>query len=313
MGSELRKQELSLVDTLKAKPKQFSFEMASYVLEHGSKVSFGKETSISQSPFKTRSITSFHLRATEIEKISEIDGINTVFIERLAIAGLNAPLPTPYAELICMRRIEQDVAIAAFINAFNSRLLGISYQISKRRCLSLQNHKKNCPLTRVLATFLGDNPATMDRRLARLAYLFWTKEKSAAGLEAVITSYFNLETHVKQFRPFWCERHNIAHLGKHKLKLGENSMLGHKIPLSSFAIEIELSHKNYMYIYNMLTDKTHIAKLKFLIKKYLGDFFSCKLKLIPQYVPPLQFRNARLGKTAWLPSNKLDSAIVMCH
>ncbi|GHT97877.1 hypothetical protein FACS1894126_2720 [Alphaproteobacteria bacterium] len=311
MGSELRQQELSLIDTLQAKPKQFSFEMAAYVLEYGYKVSFGKETSLSQSPFKTRSINSFHLRATEIEKISKIDGIPTIFIERLTIAGLNAPLPTPYAELIFMRTIEQDVAISAFINAFNSRLLGISYQISKRRCLSLQNHKKNCPLIRVLATFLGENPATMDRRLARLAYLFWTKEKSAAGLEAVITSYFNLETHVRQFRPFWGERHDLAYLGKHKLKLGVNSMLGHQIPLSSFRIEIELSHKNYMYIYNMLTDKTHMAQLKLLIRKYLGEFFSCKLKLTPQYAPPLLLGRARLGKTAWLPSDKLESAVVV--
>ncbi|GHU12424.1 hypothetical protein FACS189449_06050 [Alphaproteobacteria bacterium] len=278
--------------------------MAAYVLEHGSAVSFGKETNVLRSPFKTKSINSFHLRATEIENISEIDGVPTIFIERLTIAGLNAPLPTPYAELIYMRTIEHDVAISSFINAFNSRLLGISYQISKRRYLTLQNHDENCMLIRTIATFLGENPATMDRRLSRLAYLFWTKEKSAAGLEAIITSYFKLETHVKQFRSFWDKRHDVALLEKDKLKLGKNSILGSRVPLPSFGLEIELSHNNYEYIYKILTDKKCMDSLKFLIKKYLGEFFSCKLSITPKSVPPLQLGNALLGKTAWMSATR---------
>ncbi|MDR2794905.1 MAG: type VI secretion system baseplate subunit TssG [Holosporaceae bacterium] len=323
MGSTLRRQELSLADTLKSKPTQFSFEMAAYVLEHGSMVSFGKETNITHAPFKTKSINSFHLRATEIEKISEDNGVSTIHIERLTLAGLNAPLPTPYAELIFTRSLEQDMAIAAFLNMFNSRLLGISYQISRRRYLTLQDHRKNCMLVRSIATFFGENPSAMNRKLSRLAYLFWTKEKSAAGLEAIITSYFSLETRVKQFQPFWDRRTNVIPLGaslspkplpgksKCELQLGKNSILGSRIPPSSFGIGIEISHKNYEYLCKFLTNNKNLDQLKLFIKKYVGDFFICKLSIVPQFVPPLRLGSAQLGRTAWFPSGKkLDDASI---
>ncbi|MDR3179952.1 MAG: type VI secretion system baseplate subunit TssG [Holosporaceae bacterium] len=323
MGSALRQQKLSLVETLKSKPTQFSFEMAAYVLEHGAAVSFGKETNIAHAPFRTQSINSFHLRATEIEKISEKDGFSTIYIERLTLAGLNAPLPTPYAELIFMRGLEQDMAIASFLNMFNSRLLGISYQISRRRYLTLQDHRKNCMLVRSIGTFFGENPETMDRKLSRLAYLFWTKEKSAAGLEAVILSYFGLETRLRQFRPFWDKRSHVIPLGtalspkplpaesKCGLQLGKNSILGSRIPPSSFGVEIEISHKDYEYLYKFLTNDKYLGQLKLLVKKYLGDFFICKLSIIPQSVPPLQLGNGQLGRTAWFASKKrLDGASI---
>jgi predicted component of type VI protein secretion system len=288
--------------------------MAAYVLEYGSSVSFGKEVNVSQSPFKTKSLNSFHLRATEIEKISEIDGIHTVFVERLAISGLNAPLPTPYAELIMMRAVEQDTAISAFINAFNSRLLGVSYQISKRRYLTLQDHHKNCMLVRTIAAFLGEDPEKMERRLSRLSYVFWSTGKSAAGLEAIITSLFDFETKVKQHHIFWDKRDGVILLGNKKLKLGDNSLLGETVPLPQFGIVIEVSHKNYEVLFQLLTDQKSITSLKNIIKKYLGDFFTCKIRVIPKSVPPLKLEcAAQLGRNSWLPSSGLlDGSNIFC-
>ncbi|MDR3151553.1 MAG: type VI secretion system baseplate subunit TssG [Holosporaceae bacterium] len=314
MGSELGNAKLSLEETLKEKPRQFSFEMAAYVLEYGSPASFGKEVNVSQSPFKTKSLNSFHLRATEIEKISEINGIHTVFVERLAISGLNAPLPTPYAELIMMRTVEQDTAISSFINAFNSRLLGISYQISKRRYLALQDHRKNCMLTRSIAAFLGEDPEKMERKLSRLSYVFWTTGKSAIGLEAIITSIFNLEAKVKQHHIFWDKRDGVILLGDRNLKLGNNSMLGKTVPLSQFGVTVEVSHKNYEILFQLLTNQESITRLKDIIKKYLGNFFYCKISVIPKSVPPLKLGCAtQLSRNSWLPSSGLlDGANIFC-
>jgi predicted component of type VI protein secretion system len=288
--------------------------MAAYVLEYGSPVSFGKEIHISQSPFKTRSINSFHLRATEIEKISQIDGVDTIFIERLSLAGLNAPLPTPYAELILMRTVEQDVAISAFINAFNSRLLGVSYQLSKRKHLAIQDHRRNCMLLRSLAAFLGDNPEKMDRRLSRLSHVFWTKEKSALGLEAVISSLFGLETKVKQGRVIWDKRDDVLLLGNKKLQLGHNLLLGDTVPLPQFGVAIDVSHKNYEVLFQLLTDSSAIARLKNIVIKYLGNFFSCRINVIPRSVPPLKLgHHVWLGRNSWLPSAEtLDGSQIFC-
>jgi predicted component of type VI protein secretion system len=284
--------------------------MTARILEHGAATSFGKELSLFNAPFRTKSINSFHLRGTEIEKISEVNGINVIYIERLSLSGLNAPLPTPYAELIFRSDQEKNPAMSAFINTFNSRLLGISYQISCRRYLSLQNHVgRNCMLSRSIAAFCGEPFDAMDRRMSRLAYLFWTKEKSAVGLEAIIGASQGFTVHVGEFRTFWASRNEIRRLGD--MRLGKTTELGTRVSISSFGIEIALTHSDYERIFQLLCNDGPLEELKFLVKKYLGTFFRCRLKLTPKNVPPLKIENAVLGKTAWMPAQKLDSATLI--
>ena len=61
-----------------------------------------------------------------------------IYIERLALTGWSGPMPTPYSDFIFRRSMLRDKAISNFLNSFNSRLLGISYQISL-----LLNNKMN--------------------------------------------------------------------------------------------------------------------------------------------------------------------------
>lgn len=315
MESELRNKELSLINILEKNAYQFSFEMAALILENGSQNSFGKEINILHSPFRTCSINSFYLRGTEIERIKKINGINTIYIQRLAISGINAPLPTPYADLMFRRTSGKDFAMSEFVNVFNSRLLGISYQVSKRRYLNIQNHSdKNCLFIRVLSAFCGEDPLTMDRLFSRVSYLFWIKEKSASGLESLITAIFQMETHVKQFKSFWYNKSEITKLGVKNIELGKNSELGKKVSLSTFGIEIDLTHDDYEKIYRLLTDKQYLNDLKFFVRKYIGEFFICYINIFPKSVPQLKFSKDKpplLGKTAWFPGkNKLDPARV---
>ena len=317
MGTALRHTKLSLKEQLENEAHKFSFEMASYILEYGSEFSFGKEFSIFQASFRTISINSLCLRATEIEKLVKINGTNVIFVERLAISGLNAPLPTPYTELIMKRSAEKDLAMQSFINMFNSRLLGISYQISKRRYLCLQKHsEKNCMLVKSIATFLGeDNPATMNRHLSRLSYLFWTKERSAAGLEAIITSVFQLETKIRQFPTVWLNLSQKNILGKNCYRLGKSAELGTRASVSTLGVEIHLTHKNFEILSKFLSNNQYFQKMMFFVRKYLGDFVSCYLKITPHSVPPLVLGmrgNGVLGRTAWFQSKgKIDAATIV--
>ncbi len=313
METQFRKHELSLIENLEKNAYQFSFEMAAFILEFGSQNSFGKEINISHSPFKTYSINSFHLRGTEIEKIKKINRLNIIYIQRLSIAGINAPLPTPYAELIFRRTSKKDVAMAEFVNIFNSRLLGISYQISKRKYLNLQNHNnKNCLFIKTLAAFCGEDQLKMNRIFSRVSYLFWIKEKSASGLESLIKSIFQLEARVKQFKFFWYQKSETTKLGIRNIELGKNSELGKKISLSTFGIEIDLTHDDYKKIYRILTDTQYLNDLKFFIRKYIGDFLTCYINVTPKSVPQLNLFQSNppiLGKTTWFSAkNNIDSA-----
>ncbi|MBR1734159.1 MAG: type VI secretion system baseplate subunit TssG [Alphaproteobacteria bacterium] len=313
MGAELRKQSLSLNDDLEKNACHFSFEMAAYILEYGSDISFGKNVTINQAPFRTVSINSFYLRGTEIEKIDTIDGLKTIFIERLAISGLNAPLPTPYGELVLRRNREQDNAMSSFINIFNSRLLGISYQISKRRYLNLQNHKMgNCMFVKTIAAFCGENFKNMSRRLSKISYLFWNKEKSASGLKSLITSLFGFQTEVVQFQSKWTDIEDKNILAQKQLKLGINSGLGTKALVSNIGIKINLNHSDYKRIYTLLNynhiknefSENEIDQLKYIVRKYISAFYLCHVAITPQTVPSLELgisKNNKLGRTTWIP------------
>ncbi len=324
MGLQLRKQKLSLNEDLEQNACHFSFEMAAYILEHGSDISFGKDIAVNQAPFKTISINSFYLRGTEIEKIKNVDGWKTIFIERLAITGLNAPLPTPYGELILRRTREQDTAMASFINVFNSRLLGISYQISKRRYLNLQKHKnRNCMFVRTLAAFCGEDFEKMNRRLSRISHLLWMKEKSASGLESLITALFGFHTEVEQFQTIWTDICENNRLNRNTLKLGINSGLGTKASVADFGIKINLTHPNFEKICSLLENseekstENELHQLKYIVHKYIGDFCNCRVAVVPQNVPHLRLgiaEKCRLGRTTWLTktieNTKFDAAMM---
>lgn len=328
MGSQLRKQILPLEEDVIQNARLFSFEMAAYILEYGSDVSFGKNVSVFQAPFRTVSINSFYLRGTEIDKIQKDDAANTIYIERLAISGLNAPLPTPYGELLLRRKQEQDESMANFINLFNSRLLGISYQISKRRFLNLQDHKNgNCMFVKTLAAFCGENFEKMNRRFSRIAYLFWTKEKSAAGLESAITALFGFTTKVDQFQMTRTKTSNDNRMMRGALKLGINSELGTHAYVANLKIKINLTHPSFAKIYKFITSEekavasklTELEQLKYVVCKYAGNFYFYDITITPQRVPPLRLgktsqRRAVLGLTAWLPARSgvtFDSATIL--
>ncbi len=305
MGAAVRNTELSLVDELLKYPKKFSFETAAYILGTGASVSFGKEMNVNAAPFKTASIYTFHLRGTEIEKIEEVDGTKVIYTERLPIAGLNAPLPTPYTELIFRRSLEQDTAMSSFVNAFNMRLLGLSYRISQRRFLNLQNHENNCQLTRSIATLSGAVPSEMKRQFARLSYLFWTKEKSAIGLETLLNAALNLSAKVSENQPGWIARNKILALGK--MRLGRNSELGTKISSSEFNVRIDITHHDFGRLYELMTNENKLKELKVLIEKYLGVFYIPSVFIEPQKVSALKIGEWMLGRNSWLPGKKMES------
>lgn len=312
---------ISLESDLLTNAYKFSFEMAAYILEHGKSVSFGKHISMDQAPFQTSSLNVFHLRGTEIERIETVDGIQTVFVERLAIAGLNAPLPTPYGELIFRRSHERDQAMASFVNVFNSRILGISYQVSKRRYLSLQDHSgDNCLFVRNLAALCGEDLCRMNRRFSRVSLLFWTKEKSAAGLESLITALFGFETHVQQFCTVWTDVDEDNRLWTGKKRLGVDAGLGTRAAVSNLGVTIELSQE-FEKVYELLdlceneedkedskNRKNLLSELRYVIQKYIGDFYICKITVRPYFAPLMHIGSKRdesgyraiLGRTAWM-------------
>ncbi len=303
MGNAVRKQKLSLEEDLLKNPRSYSFEMTAKILGWHSDHDYGKEISVHDAPLKTVSINSFHLRGTEIEKILKENDKKVVYIERLTLAGLNAPLPTPYAEMLYNRNLEQDFSFGQFLNAFNARILGISYQVSKKRYLCLQaNPKKDYMILRTLAKLFGEEK--INRKFARLAYLFWTKEKSAAGLESVIKYLYPLNVRIEQLIPQRFPNNSYNRLGH--MRLGVNSDLGTHFVVVNFGIAIHLSGASHV-ISKLISKREKREELRRTVKKYLGDFIKFSIFITPNNVSPLKMKQS-LGHTTWLSGKILDES-----
>jgi len=303
MGNAVRKQKLSLEEDLIKNPRGYSFEMTAKILGWHSDQDYGKEISIYDAPLKTISITSFHLRGTEIEKILHQDDKKVVYIERLSLAGLNAPLPTPYAEMVYNNNVAGNLSLGKFLNTFNSRILGISYRVSKKRYLCLQaNPKQDYMILRTLANFFGEN--SINRKFAKLAYLFWTKEKSAAGLESVIKYLYPLNVRVEQLIPFRVPNSNYNRLGH--MRLGINSDLGTHFTVVNFGIAIHLSGESHV-IFKLISKKEKREELKRIVKKYVGDFVKFSIFVKPNDISPLRMGRL-LGRNTWIPGKNLHES-----
>lgn len=299
MGRAVGNAKLSIADELFAHSKQFSFEMASYILSSRSRMSFGKEMDVAIAPFTTKSLNSFHLRATEIDSIAQVNGKPVVYIERLSLAGLNAPLPTPYAEMIFYRRLAQDFAVGEFVNTLNMRLLGVSYQISRRRYLSLQDHKTNCPFVNTLGAFFGSESAEIQRKFSRLSFVFWNKERSADGLRVIIEAVLGVDAKVHQFQVRNVQRKHVVGLGK--MRLGRNSELGRYACMCDRGVKIEITHPQYKRIEDLIFDRRYTDELRMLIDQYLGRLISYEIFAIPQNVHRQTLgTRLMLGKNTWM-------------
>ncbi len=305
MGNTIRKQKISLEEDLLKNPRKYSFEMTAKILCWNSNYDYGKEVSVYDAPMKTVSINSFHLRGTEIEKITNDNDKKVVHIERLSLAGLNAPLPTPYAEMVYNQTNKRDYAFAKFLNSFNARILGISYQVSKRRYLCLQaNPKQDYMVMRTIAKFFGED--NLDRKYARLAYLFWKKEKSAVGLESIIKYLYPVDVRVDQFAPMRIPNTSYNRLGH--MRLGKNFDLGSHFTVANLGITIHLFGENSV-VSKLIFKKEKQKELKRIIKKYLGYFVKFSIFATPNDVPPLKMKQS-LGRNTWLPGKSLDESKV---
>ncbi len=306
MGNAVRKQEISLEEDLLKNPRRYSFEMTAKILCWQSRQDYGKEISVYDAPIKTVSINSFHLRGTEIEKITTDEGKKVVHIERLSLAGLNAPLPTPYAEMVYNQTVNRNYAFASFLNSFNARILGISYQVSKRRYLCLQsNRKQDYLVIQTLAKLFGET--NLDRKYARLAHLFWTKEKSAVGLESIIKYLYPVDVKIEQFVPMRIPNNSYNRLGH--MKLGVDFDLGSHFTVVNLGINIHLSG-NDQVISKLMFKKEKKEELIREIKKYLGDFVLFSIFVKPNEVPSLRMKHL-LGHDTWLPGKSLDESRII--
>jgi len=242
-----------------------------------------------------------------------------MMVNFLGLAGASGPLPAPFSERVLQSLRRREAAARDFLDIFNHRLVSLLYRVKQnhRPALTTQTPDRGL-LAQCLYAALGigfpslrDRQWVPDRALLFYAGLFAQRPRSAAGLERLLSDYFDIDVGVKQFVGAWRDLSSDqwTRLGSRggNCELGRSSVLGKRVWDQGGRILIKLGPLDLKKFESFLPDGLGHKPLRQLATFYLGREFDFVFQLILKRseVPPAALCRSRLGEVAWLKTEPL--------
>ncbi|HYJ89392.1 MAG TPA: type VI secretion system baseplate subunit TssG, partial [Pyrinomonadaceae bacterium] len=238
----------------------------------------------------------------------------------LGLAGCLGALDTPTTELILQRTSRNDVALRDFLDIFNHRLVSLLYRIRKlhRVGLGVAEPGKD-HISRYLYALIGlETPKlkgrmhVRDRALLYYAGILAHQTRSMAGLERMLSDYFQVPVKGRQFSGKWCDLEEnqwtiIGESGRNQ-RLGQDMVVvGTRVWDEHARFEIHMGPLSLKDFISFLPTNYHFGVLCDLIRFYVKDEFDFNIRLIlnADEIPgtklwPTAPELPELAWTAWL-------------
>jgi type VI secretion system protein ImpH len=240
-----------------------------------------------------------------------------VSVSFMGLAGLQGPLPDPVTDAVIDRVSRRDYAFRDFLDIFNNRLVALLFKSKRRHRLALSNSPPwrhpfasyLFALTGMATPGLQDRMAVGDRSLLKYAPLFALANRSAHGLERMLSDFLGTTVRVSQFQGGWIkfEDNQITKLGRvgQNHRLGLDTVLGTRIWSQSAGIEIEVGPLDFAQFNEMLPGGSGFRSSQSLAQLYLRDRYDMRfrLRLKSADLPSIKLGKngaARLGWSSWL-------------
>lgn len=246
----------------------------------------------------------------------------------MGLAGNEGPLPAPYAEMVLQRsRPAAGHHVAApgqpdddardFLDIFNHRLLSYFYRGRKKHNLALGAEAADeAPLfERMLFQLIGFNegvPHAQARALLRYAGILAHRQRSMAGLEAMLSDAFGATVRGRQQQGRWlpidARFQTIIGSGGKNRALGRQTVLGRRAWDARGRISLTIGPLPLAAYEDLLPGGAGNARLAFMVRFYLREDFDVEVTLTlaepkdeadPSARLP-ELRRGRLARTAWL-------------
>ncbi|MDP3936154.1 MAG: type VI secretion system baseplate subunit TssG [Alphaproteobacteria bacterium] len=330
MDSFERSSTTSVVKRLFAQPYEFSFLQAvrlfQKLLPNGSLV--GTTLTPSEDPITFSSRYTYSLPSSDIYRIHVPDGKLVIEVNFWNIAGPHGALPAPLSEKVNERMREGDFALKEFLDIFNHRLLSIYYCVAQKYSFVLS--PKNSIQTTVgqmMCAVAGVDPdregyaSVPTAALARYSGIIWQRPRSAAGLEQILSDYFQVPVHIDQFVGSWVDinRRQRSFMGIKRgrnHKLGRTTFLGKRFWQSNHHFIVNIGPLTSKQFHLFIPTGAAYGEMCDMIKFYapLELTFQLKMSLKEgEKLVPLGFDNPskenRLGWTSVLTKAPVDYTI----
>jgi len=232
----------------------------------------------------------------------------------LGLYGASSPLPNFYTEDLILAEQEDQSGGRAFLDVFQQRLYDLYLRAQeKHRPLYDLTESADARLLEVLWSLIGLRAPELRAQvpdshlLLRYLSLFAARQRSAAGLQAMLEDFIGSTVTVNQCvqREFRVPTRYRLSLGEHGHCLGEGSVLGSLAREFSGRIEILIGPLSHSVFNTLMNEGENWSLLISLIRYYLNTPVECNLLLTigANEAQPLALGDAQwacLGQSSWL-------------
>jgi type VI secretion system protein ImpH len=300
-------------------PSSFDFHTAVQLLESDGTSSrcFGENIDPKQDKVRVKSNITLGFPSSEVEDIDLSTDKPTIHLNLVSMGGRQGPLPTHITETIIERARLKDTGFKDFLDIFNQRLAGLWYRFRRKYLIGfIKKIPEQTDLGRSIENMGGLTQEGLDKnvhlpiRLTLAAHrVLWPKQRSKAGLQTLLFSYWKVPIEIEEFQGDWVQapESEITKLGN---SLGQHQILGSQVILGKHvwdqtrAITVSFGPVGWEN-FNRFICKTQkgIQTLKDMIFFYIGMRFKVRLriKLEPKEIHFLRIDNSfYLGQNTWL-------------
>lgn len=322
MARSNRQSRPSIKDILIKEPYRFEFHQAVKLLEylHPNAAPFGETVRLDREVAHIKSRVFFESISSDIysleDAVEQTPGTHKppiLNVNFMGIAGIQGPLPYPYAEMIIQRIRHEDPSLKDFLDIFNHRLISILHRTRKQYLISLNTKSpEKTDIANAMISFLGVGQKALrerlhvtDRSLLKYAGLVWTTPHSGGGLEKIISGFFKISTRIEYCKGIWREipknqRSYIGQYGQWQV-LGEGAVLGTRTWDQQGHFHFHLLNLNAKQLDSFLPYGKNYKRLTDMIRFYAGPLLNYTLIYSPSHPPSTRLgRKSHLGWRTWL-------------
>ncbi|MDR0406760.1 MAG: type VI secretion system baseplate subunit TssG [Holosporales bacterium] len=326
MAYTVRTAKRSLIERLQEEPYRFSLDQALYICKRyissfnakniQEKAQYNHQDSLKE--IRLCGKLHFDLQAYEVVDVQFLKPDQhtsfqkrpsmTITTNRMNLLGVQSPLPVAYRELLVSEKRQKHLALEAFLNVFNHRILEISHRISLKRFPALQGAPFQASLLGTLhRTFTGILPgrSVFSEQIGFSGHL-WEYPRSLSKLERQLQNFFNTRTKACNFLGGWRPIDAIDHtiLGCSAHLLGVSTLLGKRIWDQAHGLILMCFPETFEDFCAFLPKASRWSALAQYMRSFLGAEHSCTMFLHPPMHTSGTYLNGKnlLGHTSWLTS-----------
>jgi type VI secretion system protein ImpH len=255
-------------------------------------------------------------RRKDIPKREQPKAPAEMTVNFLGLAGCLGALDIPSTELVLQRASHNDQALRDFLDIFNHRLVSLLYRIRKHHRVGLGSATPgDDQVARYLYSLIGMGTPRLqgrmhirDRALLYYAGILAQQPRSMAGLQRILTDYFQVEVKTTQFVGKWCELEEqqwtrIGEGGTNQRLGRDTCVVGTRVWDQHARFEIELGPLSLEDFESFLPTEWRFGVLCDLVRFYVKDEFEFNVRLIlkANEIPQVELSTEpALSWTSWL-------------